>query len=343
MIEPVAPSSSPAISDYFDSSRRQILSNFDFRLLAVIKELHRTRSVSQVAERLELTQSAISMSLAKLRKYFNDPLFVRTSQGMEPTPRAIQIIRILGQAENLLLTAFDQSVLFCPQTSDRVFRIQSTDTAQVTLAPKLMCHLRETAPSIRIDLQRIGPDTAKLLESGELDLAVGFLPPMGAGYCHQRLFNERFVCATRMGHPRIGETLTLEEFEAENHLAITTLGTGHGVVEKILELKKVHRRVALEVPSFLGIASIMEVNDYVVILPEQLAQHLTASGDIKVFPLPFDMPGYPVMQHWHERYSQDASSRWLRNVMANLFLTSEQSPQRLKPINRARAHAQGSS
>jgi len=308
----------------------------------VIKELHRTRSVSQVAERLELTQSAISMSLAKLRKYFNDPLFVRTSQGMEPTPRAIQIIRILGEAENLLLTAFDQSVLFCPQTSDRVFRIQSTDTAQVTLAPRLMCHLREAAPSVRIDLQRIGSDTPKLLESGELDLAIGFLPPMGAGYCHQRLFNERFVCATRSGHPRIGETLTLEEFEAEDHLAITTLGTGHGVVEKILELRKVHRRVALEVPSFLGIASIMEVNDYLVILPEQLAQYLTSSGGIKVFPLPFDIPGYPVMQHWHERYSQDASSRWLRNVMANLFLSSEQSPPRLKPINAARAHAQGS-
>ena len=330
MIEPLAPRSSPSISDYFDSSRRQILNNFDFRLLAIIRELHRTRSVSQVAERLELTQSAISMSLAKLRRYFDDPLFVRTSQGMEPTPRAVQIIRILGQAENLLQTAFDQSVLFCPQTSDRVFRIQSTDTAQITLAPKLMCHLRETAPSIRIELQRIGPDTPKLLESGDLDLAIGFMSPMGAGYCHQRLFNERFVCATRSVHPRIGETLSLEEFEAENHLSITTLGTGHGVVERILELKRVQRRVALEVPSFLGIAPLMEANDYLLILPEQLAQHLTASGTIKVFPLPFAMPSYPVMQHWHERYSQDASSRWLRNVMANLFLTSEQSPQRLK-------------
>lgn len=339
MIEPIAPRSSPSTSDYFDSSRRQIPTNFDFRLLAIIKELHRTRSVSQVAERLELTQSAISMSLAKLRRYFDDPLFVRTSQGMQPTPRAIQIIGILAQAENLLLTAFDQSVLFCPQTSARVFRIQSTDAAQVTLAPKLMCHLREAAPSIRINLERIGPDTPRLLESGELDLAIGFLPPMGAGFCHQRLFSERFVCAARNGHPRIRETLTLEEFEAENHLSITTLGTGHGVVERILELRKVHRRVALEIPSFLGIASIMEVNDYLVILPEQVAQHLTPSGAIKVFPLPFDMPSYPVMQHWHERYSQDASSRWLRNVMANLFLTSEQSSPRLKPINGARAHA----
>ena len=335
MIEPVAPRSS-AISDYFDGNRRQVLTNFDFRLLAVIKELHRTRSVSQVAERLELTQSAISMSLAKLRRYFDDPLFVRTSQGMEPTPRAVQIIRILGQAENLLLTAFDHSVLFCPQTSDRVFRIQSTDAAQVILAPKLMCHLREAAPSVRIELRRIGLDTPKLLESGELDLAIGFMPPMGAGFCHQRLFNERFVCATRSGHPRIGETLTLEEFETENHLAVTTMGTGHGVLERILELKKIHRRVALEVPSFLGIASILEANDYLVILPEQLAQHLIS---VKVLPLPFDMPAYPVMQHWHERYSQDASSRWLRNVMASLFLTSEQTPSRLKPLNGARAHA----
>ena len=338
MIEPAAPGSSP-INDFFDSNRRQIPSNFDFRLLAVIKELHRTRSVSQVAERLELTQSAISMSLAKLRRYFDDPLFVRTSRGMEPTPRAVQVIRILGQAENLLLTAFDQSVLFCPQTSDRVFRIQSTDTAQLTLAPKLMCHLREAAPSVRIDLQRIGPDTPKLLESGELDLAIGFMSPMGAGFCHQRLFNERFVCATRSGHPRIGETLTLEEFEAGSHLSIATLGTGHGVVERILELKKIHRGVALEVPSFLGIACILEASDYLAILPEQLAQHLTSSGAIKVFPLPFDMPAYPVMQHWHERYSQDASNRWLRNVMASLFLTSEQAPARLKSMNGARAHA----
>ena len=80
----------------------------------------------------------------------------------------------------------------------------------------------------------------------------------------------------------------------------------------MLDLKKVHRRVALEVPSFLGISSILEVNDYLVILPEQLAHSLTSSDAVRVFPLPFDMPFYPVMQHWHERYSQDASNRWAK-------------------------------
>src|SRR5271169_5346081 len=126
--------------------RRTRMTNFDLKLLAVIAELHRTRSVSQAAERLDLSQSTISMSLAKLRKHFNDPLFVRTSAGMEPTPHATQLIFMLHQAETLLQSALDHQVVFDPLTSDRVFRVQSTDIAQVTLLPKLMQNLRKVAP-----------------------------------------------------------------------------------------------------------------------------------------------------------------------------------------------------
>ena len=296
------------------------MTNFDLKLLAIIGELHRTRSVSQAAERLALSQSAISMSLAKLRKHFNDPLFVRTSTGMEPTPHAIQLIGILGQAESLLQTAFGHSVVFDPCTSDRVFHIQSTDIAQVTLMPELMRHLKKAAPLVRMDLQRIAPATPKLLESGELDLAVGFILPMGAGFCQQRLFKERFVCALRSDHPRVGNTLTMKRFEAESHLAVATSGTGHSIVEKTLEAKRIRRRVSLTVPSFLGIAPIITSSDYLVILPEQLGRHLACPGNIKILPLPFEMPTYYIMQHWHERYSQDPASRWLRTVMADLFL-----------------------
>src|SRR5579862_6791963 len=235
--------SAPAVDSPPD--RRNTMTNFDLKLLAIIGELHRTRSVSQAAERLAVSQSAISMSLAKLRKHFNDPLFVRTSTGMEPTPHAIQLIGILGQAENLLQTAFEHSVVFDPRTSDRVFHLQSTDIAQVTLMPELMRHLKKAAPLVRIDLQRIAPATPKLLESGELDLAVGFILPMGAGFCQQRLFKERFVCAMRSDHPRVGNTLTVKRFEVESHLAVATSGTGHSIVEKTLEAKKIRRRVSL--------------------------------------------------------------------------------------------------
>jgi DNA-binding transcriptional LysR family regulator len=298
------------------------LTNIDLRLLAVIGELHRTRSVSQAAEHLELSQSTISMSLARLRKHFNDPLFVRTSAGMEPTPHATELICMLQQAESLLQTALDHHVVFDSRTSDRLFRVQSTDIAQVTLLPRLMQRLKKVAPAVRIHLSRISLDTPRLLESGELDLAVGFILPMGAGFCQQRLFKDRFACAVRKDHPRVKDTLTVKQFESEAHMAIATSGTGHGIIEKTLEAKKIRRTVGLTVPSFLGIAPLVATSDYIVTLPEQLGLHLAAAGSIRVLPLPFDVPPYYIMQHWHERYSQDPANRWLRTVMAELFLTS---------------------
>jgi DNA-binding transcriptional LysR family regulator len=298
------------------------VTNIDLKLLAVVTELHKTRSVSQTAENLDLSQSAISMSLAKLRRHFNDPLFVRTSSGMNPTPHAVELIGLLKSAENILQTALDLHVVFDPLTSDRRFNLYSTDIAQVTLMPRLMQRLNKIAPNVGIDLRRLSDDIPEFLESGQADLAVGFILPMGAGFCQQRLFKERFVCALRRDHPRIGDALSIDQFQDETHLAITTCGTAHGIVEKTLEAKNIRRRVGLVVPSFLGIASIITTLDYLAVLPEQLARHLSGSGNIKVLPLPFSMPAYYIVQHWHERYTQDPASRWLRSVIANLFLCS---------------------
>ena len=298
------------------------MTNIDLKLLAVISELHRTRSVTQAAEHLDLSQSTISMSLAKLRKHFNDPLFVRTSAGMEPTPHATQLICMLHEAETLLQSALDHHVVFDPRTSDRVFRLESTDIAQVTLLPKLTQHLVKAAPRVATHLSRITPDTPKLLESGDLDLAVGFILPMGAGFCQQRLFRDRFVCVARKDHPRVQKALSIKQFEAETHLAVSTSGTAHGIVERTLESEKIRRRVGLTVPSFLGIVSIIISSDFLAIVPEQLGRHLASAGSLQILPLPFDVQPYYIMQHWHERYSHDPANRWLRTVMADLFLSS---------------------
>ena len=298
------------------------MTNIDLKLLAVVTELHRTRSVSQTAENLDLSQSAISMSLAKLRKHFNDPLFVRTSRGMDPTPHAVELISLLKSAEDILQTALDLHVVFDPLTSDRRFKIYSADIAQVTLMPRLMQHLEKIAPNVGIDLRRISENTPKLLETGEADLALGFVSPMGAGFCQQRLFKEKFVCALRCDHPRVGDTLTMEEFQNETHLAIVAYGTGHANVEKALEAKNIHRKIGLVVPSSLGIISIISTLEYLTVLPEQLARHFAGMGNIKVLPLPFSVPACYIMQHWHERYTHDPASRWLRSMMAELFLSS---------------------
>jgi DNA-binding transcriptional LysR family regulator len=295
------------------------VTNIDLKLLAVVTELHKTRSVSQTAENLDLSQSAISMSLAKLRKHFNDPLFVRTSSGMNPTPHAVELIGLLKSAEDILQTALDFHVVFDPLTSDRRFNVYSTDIAQVTLMPRLMQRLRRVAPNVGIDLRELSEATPKFLESGQADLAVGFILPMGAGFCQQRLFKEKFVCVLRRDHPRVGDSLSTDQFQDETHLAITTCGTGHEVVEKTLEARNIRRRVGLAVPSFLGITSIITQLDYLAVLPEQLARHLAGSGNIKVLPLPFSVPSYFIVQHWHERYTHDPASRWLRSIVAELF------------------------
>ena len=299
------------------------MTNIDLKLLGIVSELSRTRSVSQTAENLNLSQSAVSMSLSKLRRHFNDPLFVRTSTGMEPTPHATELIQLLQRAGDLLQTALGLHVVFDPSISERRFTIHSTDIAQVTLMPRLMRRLRQVAPHVQIDLQRISEVTPKVLESGEADLAIGFISPMGAGFCQQRLFKERFVCAVRRDHPRIGDSLSIEEFQRETHLAVATCGTGHGMIERSLEAKGVRRQIGLTVPSFLGIASIITSLDYVVTLPEQLARHLAGAGRIKVLSLPFSLAPYFIVQHWHERYTHDPASRWLRAVVSELFSSSK--------------------
>ncbi|HUI81458.1 MAG TPA: LysR family transcriptional regulator [Bryobacteraceae bacterium] len=295
------------------------MKNIDLKLLAIIGDLYHTKSVSQTAENLAISQSAVSMSLAKLRKHFNDPLFVRTSAGMEPTPHAAELIQLLQRAEDLLRTALGHHVVFNPIESNRIFRLHSTDIAQVTLLPKLMRRLRDVAPSVRVNLGRISDTTPKLLESGDVDVAVGFILPMGAGFCQQSLFGETFVCAMRRNHPRVGNVLSLERFSSEVHLAISTSGTGHSIVERTLEIKGIKREVGLTVPSFLGVGSILASTDYLVTLPSQLAEHLARTGNIKVLKLPLALPSYVIMQHWHERYTHDPAVRWFRSLIAELF------------------------
>jgi len=295
------------------------MTNIDLKLLAIVSELNRTRSVSQTAVHLNLSQSAVSMTLAKLRRHFNDPLFVRTSTGMEPTPHATELIRLLQRAGDLLHSALGHHVVFNPRTSPRRFTIHSTDIAQVTLMPKLMKRLADISPGVQIDLQRISEATASLLESGEADLAIGFILPMGAGFCQQRLFKEQFMCVARRDHPRIGQTLSLQEYESETHLAISTCGTGHGIVERAVEAKGVQRKIGLTVPSFLGIGSLITSLDYIATLPSQLARHLASVTNVKVLPLPVSIAPYYIVQHWHERYTHDPASRWLRATISDLF------------------------
>jgi DNA-binding transcriptional LysR family regulator len=301
------------------SMKRRNITNINLRLLTIVNELHKTLSVSQAAENLELSPSAISMSLARLRKHFKDPLFVRTSKRMEPTLKMTDLSELLSQAEGLLETALVYRVAFCPATSDRTFRIGATDITRVATLPVLISRLRASAPGVGFGLEDLSEETPRLLESGRLDLAVGFMTFYGSGFCQQRLFTDRFVCAVRSNHPKIHDTLTLAQFENEYHLVLTTPGSGLETVASAIEKNRIRQKALLRVPGSFGISGIITGADCVAVVPEQLGRIVASAGKIKLLPLPFPLPAYHVGQQWHERYTHDPASQWLRGLIAELF------------------------
>jgi len=310
-----------------------MLKNIDLKLVSLIGELNRTKSVSAAAQKLALSQSTVSMALARLRKHFDDPLFVRTSIGMEPTPRGAELIEVMKSAEFYLHQALEHRSVFDPQTSTHVFQVCSTDIAQLTLLPALLKRLRCSGPSMSVTLRSISDRTHTQLESGEVDLAVGFIPPKGAGFCSQRLFQDRFVCAMRSDHPRVNGTLTVEQFEAESHVAVITSGTGHSIVEETLDAKRIRREVGLRVPSFIGMGPILANTDLIAMLPEQLGTFFAQAGRVKLVEVPFEIPSYHIYQLWHERMRHDPANRWFRKVIAELFMNKKEAAPAVRAIN----------
>ncbi len=291
----------------------------DPRLLSVFDEIYKTRSVSAAAQALGLGQPAVSVALSKLRHQFADPLFVRTSQGMEPTPMGETLAQPVRQALESLRSVTHQRNSFDPANSDRTFRIGMTDISQLVLLPRLWEALRGVAPHIRIEVLPLTPDLARMLESGQADLALGYLPSLEAGFYQNVLFTQAFVCMVSAHHPRIKGRLTLQQFEAEDHAVISSSGAAPVLIDQELARLGHQRRITLQIPNFIGAALVVEHTDLIITIPERLAQVLEGRGALKTFPVPFQLPHYEVKQHWHERFHHDPGSQWLRRMITELM------------------------
>lgn len=291
----------------------------DMRLLAIFDEIYKTKSVTRAGQNLDLPQTSVSLALGRLRHQFNDPLFVRTSKGMEPTPHAKELVQPLRQALQILQAATRQQVVFDPTRSERQFRISMTDFSHLEFLPSLINRVNELAPSVQIEILRITPDTASLLESGNSDLAVGFMPELDAGFFQQNLFQQNFACVVRKVHPRIGARMTENLYKRESHVVVTAAGTGQDLVEKTLTRKGIQRKIALSLPTLPGLGNLLANTDLVATVPVRVAQTLVRIAQVKLLAPPIAFPSFMIKQHWHERYQHDPANRWLRSQMADLF------------------------
>lgn len=295
------------------------MAKLDLEWLSVFVQVYRTQSVSRAAQQLGMAQASASIALNKLRRHFDDPLFSRTSRGMEPTPHAQRIYPDLEEALARIATARGTRSEFAPGREAREFRIAMTDISEIVLLPRLVNHLQRVAPGVGIEAESIGTDSRRRLESGEVDIAIGFTPALEAGFYQQALFAQDFVCLASLEHPRVRSKLTRRAFCAEGHIVVTTSGTGHSIVDKVLARHGIERRTVLRVPSFLGVARIVARTELLVIVPRLLGETLAAQVPVRLLPAPVPIPSYKVKQHWHERFNADAGNVWLRRTVAELF------------------------
>ncbi len=311
------------------------MAKLDIDWLHVFVEVYKTQSVTRAAERLGLAQAHASVLLNKLRRHFGDRLFSRTSRGMEPTPFAHGVYADVAEALSRLTALAGAATPFDPATAQRDFRIGMTDISEVVVLPSLTNHLRRIAPGVTVGAERITPDSPRRLEAGEVDLAVGFMPHLEAGFYQQVLFEQDFVCLAAEHHPRIRTRPTRRAFLAESHIVVTTSGTGHAIVDKVLAQQGYERHVALRVPSFLGVARIVAQTELLVIVPRRLGEALAQQERVRLYAPPLALPAFAVKQHWHERFHADAGNAWLRGVLAELMGDASPHGRNLNPTDAA--------
>ena len=300
------------------------LRELDLNLLLVFNQLLLDRSVSTAAQKLGLTQPAVSNALKRLRTVLKDELFLRTSRAMEPTPYALHLAEPVVYALNALQTAFTTRDSFDPLTSTRNFQLAMTDIGEMYFMPSLMVALSKVAPHVRVSTVR--PNSGNLkddMASGTVDLALGLLPNLTTGFFQRRLFRHPYVCVFRKGHPTAQSPMTLAQFTELDHVGVIAANTGHNEIDGLLERAGVHRKMKLVVPHFIAVGHILQSTDLIATLPERFAQRCELPFGLATSPHPARLPDIAINLFWHAKFNRDPANLWLRERFVELFADSE--------------------
>lgn len=307
------------------------INNANIRLLTTFSEIYRTRNVSKAAENLGVSQPGISAALSKLREHFGDRLFVRTSEGMEPTAHAQQLIHLVDQALEQVHQTLGYRAHFEPRTSTRRFTVCMTDISQLLLLPRWLDRRAVEAPHISIEIVRVSEINSRALESGKIDLSLGFQPEERAGLHEKSIGKMGYACLASVHHPRIGNTLSLQQFQTEPSVVIDCIGSGAQYAEMFLRQRKVDRNVVLKVPDFLGIESMIANTDMIATVPMAIAVFYARNGLVKLLDHPIAIPPYTSKARWHERFHLDPANQWLRKIISEIWMGIVKENQRVSP------------
>jgi DNA-binding transcriptional LysR family regulator len=299
------------------------LTSLDLNLVRVFLAIWDARSLTDAGERLHLTQPAVSHALRRLRDEFEDPLFVRVSNAMVPTDAATRLESPLRQALGIIHRAVHEHSAFEPTRAVRVFRLAMSDVSEFVLLPRLLAELERSAPGVRLESVRVDPATISAqLRTGEVDLALGYLPGLEEGCVSDLLTLDTFVCLVRAEHPLANVELTARTF-SELRFVHARLGgaTGHQMVERWLDTHGVERTVALRLAHFTIAPEIVRQTDLAVIFPRNMAERVNHAGAFRLLSLPFETLSVEVKVHTHSHFASDLGIRWLRDTLIKQWST----------------------
>jgi len=298
------------------------LVRYDLNLLPIFVALMEERSVTRAAERVGMTQPALSNALGRLRFMLQDQLFVRERYGIQPTPIALELSPVIAEA----LAMLDDAVLgqqdFDPVKAERVLTIAPNGYVEFVLVPAIVARLQKVAPGIKLRLTPYGNDLVETgVVSGTTALVLGRIVDPPENLVVQHMMDEGLSCIVRADHPDIGDSITREQFERLKHVNVVPPGRMRAGLFKALSQQQLRRDVAISVTNFFAVAEMVAVTDYCATLPNLICRKLAHDPRLKVLPPPVDLGTFPVEMAWHVRYRHDPAHRWLRTLIGEVAET----------------------
>ncbi len=297
------------------------LHGIDLNLLVAFDALMAERSVTRAGTRIGRTQPAMSAALARLRSLFGDELFVRGPSGLQPTPRAVDLAEPLGRALADIQRTLAFTQAFDPRSSAMSFNLGLSEHPTFVLLPRLVERLRDVAPGIVLRVRSFiaRDDAVAMLDAGEVDLAVGVPPTTATGRILTRpLYEERFVCIVRHGHPAVGATWDMATFLGLSHLLVSPENEGFGHVDAALSKRGLKRRLALTLPQMHAAPELIVRSDMAATLLRGVVAASAHTAALHVLDPPLELDPIAFVLSWHRRNDGHPAQRWFRDCIASL-------------------------
>jgi DNA-binding transcriptional LysR family regulator len=294
------------------------LRQFDLNLLVALNALLEERNVTRAAERLFLSQPAMSGMLSRLRQAFGDELLVRVGRKLEMTEFAAGIAGRVHDCVQELEDLLDAGRPFEPATDTHSFRIGGSDYAVLLLFGPLMRRLTELAPNMSLHFVRLDVSLGERIAAGDIDF--GILPAEHeAGLSSVPFFDDSWVCAAWSGHPSVGDRLTVEDFLQQPHLAFNFSDPGHAsVADEHVARSGYQRRIVASTVSFTAAPFLLSGTSLLTMLPRRLGERMALSADIRLLELPFDVPPLREQLAWNPRFTSSPAHIWMRELLAEV-------------------------